>query len=106
MDIDLGSVIDHYGNPDGYIYYPDNEGYSISIFYPRLGLVFAALQDFNPISEDMYVPTVYFLNPTEPDLFPSVYFDKLRLMNPSIAERPYLEWEGYGVYPLESDSNN
>jgi hypothetical protein len=101
IGVDLGSIIDHYGEPDGYSYHPGSHGYSISIYYPDLGLVFVAAQGLHPISEDMSVPTVYFLYPMDPDQFPSVYFEKLKIMNPRIVERPYLEWEGFGVYPSD-----
>jgi hypothetical protein len=99
--IDLGSIILHYGDPDGYLYYPDDDAYSIVIFYPHLGLVFTARQGLSPIAEDMMSRTVFFLYPMNPEDFYSSFFENQKILNPRTIERPYLDWEGFGVYPSE-----
>jgi len=114
--INLGSVVALFGEPAGYAYSTDSyscEGYSISLFYPNLGVVFPATQRLSgSVSKSMIVHSAFFLSPMGADEFPSFYFDKLdtilyrRRSAPVFSEISYDEWEGFGRYPKELDSKN
>jgi hypothetical protein len=108
--IDLGSLMNHYGEPDGYEYYPSDDHYAITVYYPVLGLVFVVYQGLDePISEDMHVSHVYFLYPMDPIEFPITFHNMYKrmitemytLFTPKITKSPYQDWEGFGVYPSE-----
>jgi hypothetical protein len=98
---DLGSMANHFGEPDGYTVGFDQGIYAIKVFYPDIGLVFVAYQEWgDPISQDMPVVRYYFLSPEDPVNFPSIFHNYLKLSRPSIHEKQYIKWEGYGIVPV------
>ena len=98
---DLGSMVNHFGEPDGYTVGFDEGFYAITVFYPDIGLVIVAFQDWgDPISQDMPVAKFYFLSPEDPVNFPSIFHHYLKLSNPRIREQQYINWAGYGIVPI------
>jgi hypothetical protein len=101
VGIDLRSMVNHFGEPDGYTVGFDEGFYAITVFYPDIGLVFVAYQEWgDPISQDMPVVRYYFLSPEDPVNFPSIFHNYLKLSRPSIHEKQYIKWEGYGIVPV------
>ena len=98
---DLGSMVNNFGEPDGYTVGFDEGFYAITVFYPNIGLVFVAFQDWgDPISQDMPVVRFYFLSPEDSLNFPSIFHNYLKLSYPNIREKRYIKWEGYGIEPV------
>lgn len=98
---DLGSMANHFGEPEGYTVGFDEGFYSITVFYPNIGLVIGARQEWgDPISQDMSVEWFYFLSPEDPVNFPSIFHYYLKFSEPNIREKQYYKWEGYGIVPV------
>ena len=103
---DLGSVVDHFGEPDGYTVIFDDPGIFIEVFYPNYGLVFEiglGMEDL--ISQDKRVKYFWILSPEDPEYFYSSYLHNKNIIydrGPGFIERQiYYEWEGFGVDPWD-----
>ena len=101
---DLGSVVNHFGEPDGYTVDFDEGFYAIKVFYPNIGLVFVSYQDWgDPISQDMPGDSFYFLSPEDPKNFSSVFYKYLNISYSGFPEKQYIKWEGFGIIPENED---
>jgi hypothetical protein len=104
VGIDLGSVVNHFGEPAGYRFGMDDGLYYAYVFYPNLGIVFDSYHDSARISKNMLVSKAYFLYPADEEYFPTIYYLNRKLVHPRLQEpSDYYQWEGFGVYPFEKD---
>ena len=104
--LDLGSVVDHFGEPDGYTVFIDDLGGIVEVFYPNYGLVFEMnLEVEDSITQDLRVWQFWILSPEDPEYFYASYIDNQDIMYDQgpgfIKELIYYEWEGFGVDPWE-----
>jgi hypothetical protein len=96
---DLGSVVQLFGEPAGYNVWDDNVGYQLTVYYPNHGLVFSAftLEDEQPISEDMSVNHVSFLESADTNDFPIKFHETSKIFKPMTRWIEYYQWEGFGI---------
>jgi hypothetical protein len=104
-NIDLGSLINHFGTPHGYDYGYDRNVFCVDTYFPNHGLVAESVKITGrkeveeTISEDMEITKVFFLAPDDPGIFniKSFEYRNSHLNTASLQVPEYYSWEGFGV---------
>jgi hypothetical protein len=110
--ITLQYVIDNYGDPDSFSLdqCPDCLGYSVSLNYPNLGLIFLAesrrmsetkrlFMDGYEITPEMNVNLVYFFSPSDISAMFYLFCETEECVNQELQRLH--TWPGFGVFNNE-----